>query len=82
MLFEMARRLCDIAMEQEDHRILAGSGSPAFTASLGLCLGLNLSYDDIVLIFAHSERVSEDQPQPDGSVKKVSTFKHIKFFKV
>ena len=82
MLFDMARTLCDLAMKREDHRILAGSGSPAFTASLGICLGLNAGYDNVVLIFAHSERVSEDQPQPDGSVKKVSTFRHVKFFRV
>lgn len=28
-------------------------------------------------IFAFSKRVSEDQHQPDGSVKKVAVFKHI-----
>ena len=33
----------------------------------------------VTVIFAHSERVSKDMPQADGSVKKVSNFKHIKF---
>jgi hypothetical protein len=28
------------------------------------------------MIFADSDRISEDIPQPDGSVKKISTFRH------
>lgn len=82
MLFDMARRLVDHAMKDEDGVILAGSGSPAFTAALGICLGCDRDADRIRLLFAHSERVSEDQIQPDGSVRKVSIFKHVKFFEI
>lgn len=82
MLFDMARRLVDHAMKDEDGIILAGSGSPAFTLSLGICLGSDRDADRIRLLFAHSERVSEDQIQPDGSVRKVSIFKHVKFFEI
>lgn len=32
--------------------------------------------------YAFSKRVSEDQVQPDGSIKKVSTFKHVGLYKV
>lgn len=31
------------------------------------------------ILFAYSERVSEDVPQSDGTVKKIAIFKHIKF---
>lgn len=33
-------------------------------------------------VYAYSERVSEDQRQTDGTVKKVSIFKHIGFVEV
>lgn len=48
------------------------AGSPAFQA----VLGVQLKGSQTVLLYAHSERVSIDEPQADGSVKKVSTFKH------
>lgn len=34
------------------------------------------------VLFAHSQRMSVDEPQADGSVKKVSVFKHLKFIKL
>ena len=34
-----------------------------------------------VFLFAHSERVAEDQPQLDGTVRKVQVFKHLRFLK-
>jgi hypothetical protein len=82
MLFDMARRLVNHALKDEDGIILAGSGSPAFTACLGICLGADRDADRVRLLFAHSERISEDQLQPDGSVRKISIFKHVKFFEV
>ena len=36
----------------------------------------------IQAVFAHSDRVSEDQPQADGSVKKVAIFRHQFFYTV
>jgi hypothetical protein len=33
----------------------------------------------ITPLYSFSERVSEDVPQPDGSTKKVSKFKHVRF---
>ena len=40
-------------------------------------LGRELIALDISVGYARTERVSVDQPQPDGSVKKVSVFKHV-----
>jgi len=37
--------------------------------------------DRIPLYYAYSERVSVDIPQPDGSIKKDSKFKHLGFFR-
>lgn len=74
----MASDLCRRAADDDDGRILAGSGSPAFTARLGI----RAQRFNVTLVFAHSERVSIDEPQPDGSVKKTAIFKHVKFFEV
>lgn len=51
-------------------------GSPAFQAVLGT------RNTWIPMWYAHSERVSQDEPQADGSIKKISIFKHVKFIEV
>lgn len=51
-------------------------GSPKFLATYGSML--KEGYNQVPL-FAHSERVSQDEIQADGSIKKVSVFNHIKF---
>jgi len=38
-----------------------------------------LSCKRIATVFAFSQRVSEDQVQPNGSVKKVAVFRHVGF---
>jgi len=76
-LVDMAQNLVFRACD-DDARILAGSGSPAFTALLGAIA----AKEGVGLVFAHSERVSVDEPQPDGSVKKTVIFKHVRFFEV
>ena len=48
------------------------AGSPAFQLMLGRCM----DQMQIQVMYAHSERVSVDESQPDGTVKKVSTFQH------
>ena len=73
----MAASLCQIALAHGT-RILAGSGSPAFTA----VLGREAARTGVVLVFAHSERVSVDAVQADGSIRKVSEFRHVRFFEV
>lgn len=62
-------------------------GSPAFNSVLDRRLlfrdeRLEEGEERISSMFAHSERVSIDEPQPDGSVVKKSIFKHVKFIKI
>ena len=56
--------------------IVQPSGSPAFQYSLG---SIADNYKNIETLYAHSERVSEDVVQPDGTIKKLSVFKHVCF---
>lgn len=56
--------------EELDAKIVQLGGSPLFLVMASPVIGSGR------MIFADSERVSEDIPQPDGSVKKVSIFKH------
>ncbi|ETD73094.1 hypothetical protein V757_00365 [Pelistega indica] len=39
-------------------------------------------YYDIIPLYAFTERVSYEETQPDGTVKKVSSFKHAGFVEV
>lgn len=56
------------------------AGSPAFQNVLGQVNEQATKFNARVPIcYAMSERKSEDNPQPDGSVKKVSVFKHLGF---
>jgi hypothetical protein len=36
-------------------------------------------FHEITMLVAHSDRVSVDETQPDGSVKKTAVFKHVAF---
>ena len=56
--------------EQFDAMIVQLGGSPLFLVLAGPIIGSGR------MLFAESERVSEDIPQADGSVKKISTFRH------
>lgn len=50
-------------------------GSPAFNFLISRKL------NNKGVLFAHSERVSIEEPNEDGSIIKKSVFKHIKFIK-
>jgi len=56
--------------EQLDAMIVQLGGSPLFLVMAAGIIGTGR------MLFADSERVSEDIPQPDGSIKKISIFKH------
>ena len=56
--------------EQFDAMIVQLGGSPLFLVLAGPIIGSGR------MLFAESERISEDIPQADGSVKKISIFKH------
>jgi hypothetical protein len=60
--------------------IVQPGGSPAFQFVLGDIRekrGLGPQ-----MLYAHSERVSIDQHQEDGSIVKTSVFKHVKFLNI
>lgn len=50
-------------------------GSPAFMFSLGMVVGYRGKWENIRFVFSHSERISIDEKQEDGSVVKKSVFK-------
>jgi hypothetical protein len=56
--------------EQFDAMVVQLGGSPLFLVLAGPIIGSGR------MLFAESDRISEDIPQADGSVKKVSIFKH------
>lgn len=55
-------------------------GSPAVMFQFARLQGIGRKSQPAFL-FAHTERVSEDQPQLDGSIKKVGSFRHVRFLK-
>ena len=65
----LADAISDVA-EQYDAKIIQLGGSPLFLVMASPIIGSGR------MVFADSERISEDIPQPDGSVKKISTFRH------
>lgn len=75
-LLQHAEDLHEIARSEYACLVQVG-GSPAFQMCFGKVSMVNMHMT--YCLYAHSERVSEDIPQEDGSVKKVSVFKHICF---
>lgn len=65
----LADEISDIA-DTLHAKIVQLGGSPLFLIMAAGVIGSGR------MIFADSERVSEDIPQPDGTVKKISIFKH------
>lgn len=73
----LALNLISLSCKNEIDYLVQPGGSPAFQFSLGGAREEYATAPDV--LYAHSERVSVDEPQPDGSVKKVSFFNHQKF---
>jgi hypothetical protein len=73
-LYELASELISFIIENDYFPVQVG-GSIAFQYTLGK-IAADIPF---AVKYAHSERVSIDEPQADGSVKKISVFKHIKF---
>jgi hypothetical protein len=73
-LMDLAQELNKIRLDL-DCTIVQLGGSPMFLYIAGASINSCLSKQ--ALIFAHSERVSVDIPQEDGTVVKTSVFKHI-----
>ena len=73
-LMTLAQELNHLAIDL-DCTIVQLGGSPLFLYIAGATINGCLSKARIM--FAHSERVSIDAPQEDGTVVKTSVFKHI-----
>ena len=76
-LHELALAVCDFACKHEVDYLVQPGGSPAFQVALGVTKTNYATAPD--LMYAHSERVSIDKHEEDGSVTKTSVFKHQKF---
>lgn len=76
-LMELAFHLIRWAQENQITCLVQPAGSPAFLFALG-----GMREDYLQVLFAHSERVSVDTPQEDGSVLKTSVFKHIRWIEM
>ena len=73
-LIGLAKDLLELKLSTNCTIVQLG-GSPLFLYIAGATINSCLS--TTAIIFAHSERVSIDSPQPDGTVIKTSVFKHI-----
>ena len=73
-LMSLANSINNLRLELNCTIVQLG-GSPLFLYIAGAILNGCMSKS--VLLFAHSERVSIDVPQEDGTVVKTSVFKHI-----
>ena len=60
--------------QAEDRTVMLG-GAPFFMSRLEECF----KGQGFRVVYAFSQRVSEDQAQEDGSVRKVAVFKHMGF---
>jgi hypothetical protein len=90
-LYRLAQELIATTVAQnlpEEKCILVQpAGSPAFQYTLGEINTFNIvsayispapgGRPTIEIVYSFSERVSQDIPQEDGTVKKVSIFKHM-----
>ena len=76
-LHELALTVCNFACRHEVDYLVQPGGSPAFQVALGVTKTNYPTAPD--LMYAHSERVSVDKHESDGSVTKTSVFKHQKF---
>jgi hypothetical protein len=84
-----ASELAEIAVSEANHyagetdnevwitRVLLG-GAPFFMGALEKAI----RECGFTPVYAFSKRESVDQPQPDGSVKKVAVFRHLGFVEV
>lgn len=75
---ELSKLACELGQyAQMGYTLVQPGGSPKFQFMLGIC-NAEIGIDDKVL-YAHSERVSIDTPQVDGTIVKTSVFKHLGF---
>lgn len=73
-LNDLAEQLLNVAKEFDI--VILPIGSPAFMFTFSR---LTHFHRDIVFMFAHSDRVSVEKQNEDGTVTKTNIFKHVKF---
>ena len=66
--------LLDACSLNTNTSLVQPAGSPAFQFALGRAVSLRVKPPQI--LYAYSERVSNDVPQPNGSIIKTSVFNH------
>lgn len=75
-LKKLATKLCDALKSKA---IIQPAGSPAFQHILGAEMVAQYSHKDnppVLIAYSHSKRVSVDEIQEDGTIKKISIFEH------
>ena len=77
-MLEIANKYFNKHAEEGHGKIMIG-GAPFFMGTLQTRLKLYAGYTPV---YAFSKRESVDQPQPDGSVRKVQVFRHCGFVEV
>jgi len=75
-LYQLAQELVEVA-ETLQADIYQPAGNPLFQCTLGRVL--ERSGSSVRVFYADSLRESKDLPQPDGSIQKVSVFRHLGF---
>lgn len=75
-ILELAEEFADFILNFP--AVLLPLGSPAVMFATAMQLK-DLQTTKKNFFFAHSIRISEDVPQPDGTIKKIQIFKHEKF---
>jgi len=76
-IHERAEAIADVASRHGATRAMVG-GAPYLMAPLEWALIKR----NILPLYSFTERVSEEQVQPDGTTRKVSTFRHVGFIRV
>lgn len=74
-LWDRAREVVKLAAEHQGHDQVMLGGAPFFMS----VLEAELEDEGFTPMYAFSERVSMEQIQDDGSVRKTNVFKHIGF---
>jgi hypothetical protein len=67
---------CLLEVARKFDIVILPIGSPAFMFTFSR---LTHFHRDIVFMFAHSDRISVEKQNEDGTVTKTNTFKHVKF---
>ena len=78
---ELAVTICSIASsEKATHLYIAGEPSLVFWVSMYAEKLWSAPYiNKMTCVQSTTKRISKDIPQPDGSVKKISSFSHVQW---